>query len=273
MGPAFSINVNNISQDFQNNLTQITQQSCIVNSNVSITGNVVVLNGSKFNGDVVGFRAGSSADATCSMTSTMDANVTNMLKTITEQNNASTTSLLGDLHFGSLSYNENDISQSSTNNITQINQILCSANNIQSTTNNYVYVTDVQGGANFIGFDSTSNASASCAINTNSKIAVYNQAQADATQKNTKTTTFGLFLAIIAGFIGIAIFFTILMFAKGSISKVGYDKNAATPQSEQDKELAALKELGITPDQLTALTDQSTQLTQLTQLTPPLGTI
>jgi hypothetical protein len=90
------------------------------------------------------------------------------------------------------------------------------------------------------------------------KNATYNQAQASATQSNTVKGMFVSMVGAFAAIIGIMVIGVIILFAVGAIGYVGYDvKNpnrlGMSPEQQEDAELAAAEQLGITPDVLSSI--------------------
>lgn len=250
---AHSSNIANIQQNFMNNITQIDQQSCIASVSDSTNNNVVIVNGANISGNFTGVSSTASTDATCLMVSNMETSVTSILQASGQQTNNSTTDMFGDFSF-TKSTNIFNIDQSVTNNISQINESLCAANTVDSTNNNYVYVTNAKIGGDFVGVTSSANASANCSMTNNMKITTYTQAQASISQSNTTTGMFAAMVAAFAGIVGIIVVAVIILFAIGSIGYIGYAKTTGkSPLEGASSALAAAQSLGITPEELTAL--------------------
>lgn len=252
-------NIADIQQSFMNNITQNSQQSCIAGANPQTNNNVVLLNGVKVGGNFTGVAATTSTDATCLMVSNMEDSVSNILQSIVQQTNTSETDWFNGFQITDAT-NIFRVNQSVTNNISQINQSTCAANTTSSVSNNYVYVTNSTIGGDFIGVTNDSKASASCSISNMMKNATYNQAQASATQSNTVKGMFVSMVSAFAGIIGIVVIGVIILFAVGAIGYVGYDvkgprnqEQGMTLEQQQNAQLAAAEQLGLTPDILSSI--------------------
>lgn len=250
-----------IRQNFMNNISQVDQQECIATVTDTANNNVVIVNGANIAGNFTGVSSTTSTDATCLMVSTMDTSVSNILSASLQQTNSTETDMFGDFSF-STSDNKFNITQSVTNNISQINEALCAANTVTSTDNNYVYVTNSRIGGDFVGVANTANASADCSMSNTMKVVTYNQAQASASQSNTTEGIFGAIVAAFAAIIGLIIVGVIVLFATGAIGYVGYSAyTGKTPQlfgqSPGESALQAAENLGLTPDVLAAATGNS----------------
>lgn len=252
MGPSISKNVGDIQQDFMNNITQLNQQNCVSKANKQANGNVFIIQGGNINGDFYGVVETVSTDATCLIVSSMTDSVENILSATLQQTNSAATDM-----FNFLSSNKQDntfnIEQSVTNNISQINEATCAASTTDSTSNNYFYVgTGSNIGGNYVGVTDDASASANCSMTNTMKNYTYNQAQATATQSNTVLGMFATFLATFAFIVAIVVIGTVIMFSTGAFKKTGY---ANAPQlTQEERDLEAARDLGLTPDILEALT-------------------
>ena len=252
-------NIADVQQNFMNNITQQDQQNCIATVNSSANNNVVIINGTKIDGNVTGVSLTATTDASCLMVSNMEDSVQNILAAVLQQTNTSETDWFNGFQITN-DTNTFNISQSVTNNINQINESTCASNTITSADNNYVYVTNSVIGGNFVGVTESASASASCSMNNTMKNTTYNQVQASGTQSNTIE---GMFVAIVGAFaaiIGLIIIGAIIFFAVGPISHVGYStaSQQAPPRlSPQDQELMAAQELGLSPNVLSSLNNQN----------------
>jgi hypothetical protein len=250
-------NIAEIQQDFMNNITQDDQQNCIATTNQQTNNNVVIVNGVNIKGNFTGVTSTTNTDATCLMVSNMENSVSNILQAIAQQTNTTETDWFNGFQFTD-DTNIFDATQSVTNNISQINEATCAANTTSSVSNNYVYVTNAEIGGNFVGVTNDSTTSASCSMTNAMKNATYNQAQASATQSNTVKGMFVSMVGAFAAIIGIMVIGVIILFAVGAIGYVGYDvKNpnrlGMSPEQQEDAELAAAEQLGITPDVLSSI--------------------
>lgn len=246
-------NIAKIQQDFMNDILQNDQQNCIAQQTQQATGNIIVVSGGVIDGDFIGVRQVQNTDASCLMVSNMQNTVENVLSATLQQTNQAVTDWFNDFSYTDET-NIFDISQSITNNISQINEATCSASNIQAATNNYIYVPDTRVRGNFIGVSQDSNASANCSMTNMMKNATYNKAQASATQSNTTIGMFTAIAAVIAAIIGLMVISSIIYYSTGGFGRRG-TAAAATPQlTPEERELQAAQELGLTPDLLQLLT-------------------
>lgn len=250
MGSASS-NVARVQQSFYNNITQQDQQNCLATSSTQVNNNTVIINNSKIDGNLTGVSATISTDATCLMVSNMEDSISNILSSTLAQTNGAQTGLFNDFNYTNQDNNIN-ISQSVTNNISQINEATCAANSTTSVSNNYVYVSNTEVGGNFVGVVATSDASANCSMTNTMKNVTYNQAQASATQTNTIQGMFVAIAGIIAAVIGLLVLATIFLFGFYLFSG-----RRSTPVSAADQELNAAAELGLSPEVLQSLVGNS----------------
>lgn len=254
-------NIASIQQSFMNNITQQDQQNCIATVSDSTNNNVVIVNGANIGGNFTGVSSTAKTDATCLMVSNMEDSISNILSATLQQTNTTETDWFNGFQF-TADTNVFDISQSVTNNISQINEATCAANTVTSTNDNYVYVTNSKIGGDFIGVTSSANASASCSMTNTMKNTTYNQAQASAKQNNTIKGMFVAMVGAFAAIIGIIVIGVIILFAVGAIGYVGYgavsSRKYGQPsgngqQSSEDQEIMAAEQLGLTPDVLSSL--------------------
>ena len=251
MGASLS-NVAGIQQDFLTNVTQTGQQSCVAAASNVQSNNVIIVTGVKVGGDFAGLSSQLQTDATCTIVSSMDNQVTNILKSSLQQSNQTQSDWFNGFSWDTLN-NTFNIRQSVTNNISQINQALCSANTVQSQSGNYLYLSNAEIGGNFVGFTSSSNAQASCSMTNYMKNTTYNQATANGSQTNAVTGIFAIILGVIAFVVGLSIIASIIIFSVGAVSYVGRRGTEATAQQKQDaQDLALANALGITPDEAAA---------------------
>lgn len=238
-------NTANIQQNFMNNITQDVSQTCVSTVSDTANNNVVIVSGSNIKGNFTGVAPTTSTDATCIMTSTMDDEVSNILSATAQQTNQAETDLFSGFSFSKQSNTFNS-NQSVTNNISQINTALCSANNTTSTSNNYIYVSNTTEGGDFVGVGGTASSSANCSMTNYMKNVTYNQAQASATQSNSVVGMFGTLLGAITTVVIIIIIAVVIMFSVGSISYVGYSKSRGSTGSGLPPDVLA--DLGALPD-------------------------
>ena len=264
---SITANIADIQQSFMNNITQDDQQNCTAVSTSTTNDNVVIVNGANIGGDFTGVSNTTTTDASCLMVSNMEDSVADILSATIAQTNTSETDWFNDFEI-SEGINEFNLTQTVTNNISQINQATCSANTTISSNNNYVYLTNADIGGNFVGVTSSSSAAATCSMNNIMKNTTYNQAQANTSQSNTME---GMFVAMVAAFasvVGLIVIAVIILFAVGALGFVGYEATSShksssgappAPEPEveaENQELAEADQLGLSPEVLSSLSSE-----------------
>lgn len=259
-----STNIANIQQSFMNNITQQDQQNCIATSNPTSNNNIIITNGANIGGDFTGVSQTTTTDASCLIVSNIESSISNILSSTINQTNTSETDWFNGFQFTG-DTNSYNLSQSVTNNISQLNEATCAANSASSTNNNYVYVTNSNIGGDFVGVDNSSSAAANCSMTNLMKTTTYNQAQGSSNQSNTIK---GMFVAMVGSFaaiVGLVVIAVIILFAVGAIGFVGYEASGSHKSSSQssnsipsqtaieNQELAEASALGLTPEVLSAL--------------------
>lgn len=260
-----STNIANIQQSFMNNITQQSQQYCTATSNPTANNNVVIVNGANIKGNFTGVSETTTTDASCLIVSNMEDSVSDILSATITQTNETETDWFNGFQF-TADTNSFNLTQSVTNNISQLNQTTCSANSSSSTNNNYVYVTNATVGGDFVGVTNTSSAAATCSMTNMMKNTTYNQAQGNGSQSNTVK---GMFVAMVASFaaiVGLIVIAVIILFAVGALGFVGYEASGSHKSSSgsvpppvssetatENQELSEAAALGLTPDVLSSL--------------------
>lgn len=224
-----SSNTTSVQQSFVNDVIQNNQQLC-ESTSVQISDNTTIIaNGVNVKGNFIGVQLGTQTTADCLVQSQMSSTINNILKSISEQQNKANTDLFNDFTVNSSTNNYN-VTQAVQNNISQINESLCDASDIQTTNNTYIYVSGTIDG-NFIGVTTSTTPKASCIMTNTMKNATYNSAQSSSKQLNKITGMFagllaaiGLVIALVIGLIIFAVVFKIIFSSK--------DKNQQYPQVE-----------------------------------------
>lgn len=270
-----STNVSRIQQDFATEITQQSIESCSTSATQNVSGNISIIDGAKSSGDIIGINVESvSTDATCVLTSSIDAAITNILDSVTRQTNAASNDWFGGFSF-SANTNVYNLRQSAINNINQINQSLCSSNVTSSTTNNFSYIRNVNGGR-VIGLNiEGATASASCSITNVTKALSFNRAASEATQDNKNTGMFVAIVTAIIAVVGIVIVGVIILFSIGAIGYVGYSvaSGGKTPgidpiKSQLTSTLESLDALDLPPDILQSLFESDPTASSTTSVIP-----
>jgi hypothetical protein len=217
-------------QSVTNDVTQINQSSCTATVQNNSGGNFIILDGVRVAGSVYGSITRIKTNASCIMSSSNEANIESILKSLADQSKTTENSGLG-LDVAAIaailksSKSSIDIEQYISNNITQMNINTCSSNIINTEVPNYVYIKGGSIGDDVIGSDTTAESTSSCAITNNSKLTVYNDGLADGNQSNDLK---GFLNTLIIGFVvimGLIIFAVIILFSTGAIGHVGYKKD------------------------------------------------
>lgn len=216
-------NTANIQQDTYNNITQLATQNCINTVTQNTSGNSVFIIDSKVNGDVIGVSSTTSMDATCAITSSMDDQVQNILESLTTQSNIAETDWFNGFQL-TFENNNLDLKQSITNNISQINQAMCTANLTSSTSNNFVYVSNSSFGGNFVGVSSVSNPSSNCNMSNFMKNITYNLTQGNADQSNVNKGMFTSIFTTLLIVVGVIIIGVVIIVSITGVTKLATNK-------------------------------------------------
>lgn len=209
-----SENINNLEQKFLNNITNQNNAYCSIEVANIAQGTKVIVENSNVGGDIIGSAQTLTANSSCLLNSSMENNVTEILNAIAKQNNETQTSTF--LEIPVANTNVNNIVQDTVNNIININNQMCSLNSLNFAQDTYVGVKSSSVGGSIIGVTQDSNTSSSCAITNTMKNVVYNQAQAELTQFNKKTSILGNIIVLIILLIIVAVvIFIIVRIMKG----------------------------------------------------------
>lgn len=217
-------NFNLAFQKTVNNILEESNQSCTAVDNVSINDNDAIITGNNIGGNVQLFTVGASTDASCSMVSTMQTSVTNILNSTLSQENKSSSDWMSGVNVG---LNASAVVQNLQNNIYQISNQSCTSNSITSANNNYIYAADNNISGNFVGVSLQSDSDANCAMTNYMKINLFNQSQATTNQSNTVTGSFGI-IAIIVVVIIIVMICGVIYANRSKIASASASMNPAT---------------------------------------------
>lgn len=259
MGGSHS-NTATINQQFMNRITTENQDNCVANSNVTVSGNVIIISGGTVSGNV-GTVAGTSTDASCLMVSEMQNSIQDIMRATSTQTNNTSNDLFGDFSWTN-DTNTFNLTQSVTNNISQINQTTCTANSMVTNSNNYIYLpgTAVGGNVGFVADGTQGGTTANCSMSNMMKNYTYNYVQGENNQGNTQKGMFIAIVAAICSLIGIIIIGVVILFAVGAVGYTGYElvrpKTAAGAAGPGDDISSELASLGLTSDDITGLDNQ-----------------
>jgi hypothetical protein len=211
----FGVSVSN--QTVLNNMTAITEQSCVANCTSYESGDFVVIRNTTVSGDLNVGNQTCSADASCVMTAQQTAvnDLVSANSASTQQTNA--TDLFNDF---SITYNIG-LSVSNTtskNSMTQVQSSTCAANSNQSSSGNFIYVNDADVGGDFNAFNQSGSATANCMMSNTSNMQNYNKLTTDAgvTQTNIGMMSIVL-IVLIVGVLGLGGIF-LFMYLNSSVS-------------------------------------------------------
>lgn len=175
MGAAVSTSVAKVTQSAVNQTYQRAQNSCTADCNQTISGNVIVLDGSTA-GDV-NFTQRCEADASCYMSNALDQLVQTFQAAKAEAG-ASPALYPGIQINTSVATTDTDI----RNEMTQIMENICKGKVDQNITENVVYATDSTLGN--IGFVQEGNAYARCVMENSGRLQLQMRQEGDATAKS-----------------------------------------------------------------------------------------
>lgn len=168
-----SSNITGLQRSTYNDIIS-SQSSCTLGESVpSDTQNVtffeILVNNNFFKGNTT-----TRTDGTCLLVGSTDKIINNTLASLVNQKFIGTTDIYGGIEIAS-DTKKFDVKQSVLNNINNVNNTLCAANNIISSKDNYSYLTDKGG---FIGYSMNSDNGTACALDNVSRLVAYNQIQA-----------------------------------------------------------------------------------------------
>ncbi len=209
MGIVSSVN-ENITQEYYNNITQVSQQYCQASTTEVQGTSVVIVDGSSIDGDFTGVENAVTTDTSCMMVSYMENNITDILEATLDQSETDETDIFSAFSTTLFSRDKATVEEVITNNIFQINQAVCQASTVESTEGQYVYVTDTDVGGDFIGVSSESDTSANCTMSNVARNVTRNQAKGTSTQDVLDEGMFATFFNSIAAIIGVVIIIAII---------------------------------------------------------------
>jgi hypothetical protein len=237
-----------MQQDVMNSILQEQSTACNATCTNNVSGNVVIVTGGSAGS--IGIQTQScTATANCLISNTIDSQIDNLLTAIAQQENTSATDIMNDLALNFTDFDV-DVRQSMANYVTQITNSTCNATAIQNVNNNYVYAANATT-SGFVGVQvGPTSANATCTMDNITKAIVYNQAQAQSTQKSTNIGMFALIFAVIAFVVVIgAILLFILLIGGGGLAAASAAKKKGQ-QQQLSMQGPALPGLGpITPQE------------------------
>lgn len=240
MGSSVTTNTAKAQQEFMTNLLQANQEVCSVNQSVQADGNVLIFQNMHAGDNFTGLNVTSQGtDASCSMVSNMDSTIENILTASLTQIAQADSGIMGGWSKNTVKNNVN-IVQTAVNNISQINQSLCTASETVSANNNYEYFSGTAGN-NFVGVNVTAGTTtANCAMTNMMKQATYNQAQGSASQSASYKALIAAVAGTFAGIIGLIVIIVIVLFAVGAIGYGGVKVTGSAVDAAKNKNASTL---------------------------------
>lgn len=223
-------NINDINQTQNTNITNDSRQACQFTNTPAANNNVIIISGSKINGNFTGVSEQVTTHADCIITSTMDNNITNTLAAVALQKNQAKTDLFNDGVIANINNNIYDLHQTVNNNINNLNKSTCSAQTISSANANYIYISTSVIKGNFIGVAVDSDANSNCSLSNVIKNISYNQTQSSVTQSNTVT---GMFAGLFGGLFFIIVLILAVVFFEAIWKVVNGNKKDKKDQQGQ----------------------------------------
>lgn len=174
MGNSTSQSYTNI-QDVQNNIVQSATSYCKISVNNDFSNNTVIFIGGS--GNITFSQQANIDNATCNMTTALDASIENILESISKQD----ATAKGGFSINWSSIDEDiSIYQYVKNSVTQIMTSECNISASNSANNNYFYVEDRAGDFYFNQNASVTNAT--CNMNSAASAEVYNKTSSEGDQ-------------------------------------------------------------------------------------------
>jgi hypothetical protein len=188
-------NTVNLQQSITNNTVTSSSISCDATATTIQANNTIIVLDSEVGGSV-GDISGVTVDASCTIGNSMSSAISNSLSAAVQQENTALNGIMGGIGNSSQS-NLIDIMQNVSNNTTVLMNSVCQATNTVDQSNNLVYVDGSTVGQNVGVINTGGTAYASCTINNLSKLQIYNQVQASATQTNKEISLLSLIFIVI----------------------------------------------------------------------------
>ena len=215
-------NLTNISQGVMTDILNQSAATCSASCSQNQSGNVIIIDGGSVGGDV-GFSQNCKVTAACTMTQSLDSQVSSIISAVSDQSNTALTGFMGDLSFNAAT-NSANIQSQIKNYITNITESTCNSTAVMNQSNNLIYASNsnIKG---FVGFQIGGNGQpvtveSSCTMSNLSKITVYNEEQATSKQSNVSISS----LALIGLALVLFIFMIIIIVVMGAVKKGGGKK-------------------------------------------------
>lgn len=242
MGINYSSQSSTNTQNINNKVLNASTANCSSTCQLYSGSNTVIINGTTIEGNVT-FDQQCTLSMSCSINSTLNSNVQNLLTSIQNQN-ASTETGFPSFSITGIS-NVSQANQNITTSIANLINSQCQSTDDIVSQNNFTYLNNstVEGSLTFSQTGSVNN---NCTLNNTSSIVATNQALAQSSQTATITNPLGLIfvaLIIVAIVIG-AIFIVNFLFKKGS-SGGGGGGGKPTPIPVEGGNTALLSEAAV----------------------------
>jgi len=206
MGLNFSTSISKTSSDVSNRIYNSNKQVCNTSVVENISDNSIIISGSTVKNINVGNITGTSTDSSCTISSTMDNEISNMIRASVQQKQSTGSLNPFWVPIGwSFQSQSSDIEQVIANNIVQLNTEYCSANATVSTEDNFLYINNTNGGdVNAYNISGTTS-NASCNMSNYMKVLSYNEESAKTDQKQSAALLSLLITCVVIGSV-VAIF-------------------------------------------------------------------
>jgi len=206
-----------------NDILNASVEGCTATCNQISSGNVVIFDGGNIGGNVNVLNQSCRVDANCVMQNVAETDLSNIIQDTVQQKNTS----VGASMFDGIGDQENTNinTENVSNYITQILQSTCQASIWMNSSDNFLFYSANTGG-NFSALnqgDSSTSASASCAMSNISKLKVANSVSNSTTQANTSVGLFGMIILVIL----LIILFPIIIVMIRGVLKSNKDKKSS----------------------------------------------
>lgn len=208
MGLSFSKQTINDNLGVQNSLTQSSTGQCIGTGESITSDNTVIISNSNITGDIT-FQSQHSTNMSCYINNNLSSDINNIIQSMINQNNTTTSSIFPSVDSSSQSQNVNIQIR---NNISQYLSSTCKASSSSYFTGNTFVLTNTNltGG---ITLGAVGNTNANCTLANLASINLINNEQNNQGQSNTSLDSFTLIvIAVIIGIVVIIVVIILVIF-------------------------------------------------------------
>lgn len=208
-----------------NNVLQVSQSKCSVECDQTSTGNVVVIGNGSTVGNIDFSQTCVITNSSCMIKQSIEANVTNILKSIAEQSTFSTQPLFSASFSGT--QQSATIEQDVYNSITQLISSTCTFDTNQTMTNNYVYVGNGSTTGDISFAQNSEISSVECSLDVAAKSSLYNSLTSETSQSAITIDPLSLLAICFVAVLGMGFFLVLVFLFKGGSS------GGAPPKQQQ----------------------------------------